>query len=228
MRARFGHPTYPPFVRHLRILALVAALIVGSIVLAFVGLFFWWRSYQQSPTYSLALLVQAAQRGDPQETAKLMDDDEIIRNMVGRVSQQASERYGLALTTNVKQQLDQVVSSSAPALRQTIHNEVINEVKELGGTAEPMPFAVLLMAIRSLVTVTTEGEVAKAAVKIGNRTFELMMRRDGDRWKLIGINDERVTHRIVDNVMTQLPAIGEINSDSPLFKNPGKPRKRRR
>ena len=214
--------------RWARILALVAAVIVGVIVLAFVGLFFWWRSYQNSPGYSLALLVQAAQRNDTQELAKLMDDEEIARNMVGRVSQKTSDRYGLAMNTNVKQRLDQVVSSSAPALKQTIHNEVINEVKELGGDAEPKPLAVLLIMIRSLVTVTTEGDVAKAAVNMSNRTFEMMMRRDGDRWKVIGFNDERVVQRVVDGVMKELPAIGEVDANSPLFKNPGKPRKRRR
>jgi len=80
-----------------------------------------------------------------QELAKLMDDEEIVRNMVGRVSQKAGDRYGLALNTNVKQQLDQVVSSSAPALKQTVHNEVLNEIKALGGDGEPKPLAVLLM-----------------------------------------------------------------------------------
>lgn len=214
--------------RWARILALVAVFILVVIVLAVAGLFFWWRSYQTSPAYSLALLVQAAQRGDTQEMATLMDDEEIIRNMVGRVSQRTSDRYGLALNTNVKQQLDRVVSSSAPALKTTIHNEVINEVKELGGDAEPKPLAVLLVMIRSLVTVTTEGDVAKAAVNTSNRTFEMMMRRDGDHWKVIGFNDERVVQRVVDKVMKDLPAIGEVDANSPLFKNPGKPRKRRR
>jgi hypothetical protein len=214
--------------RWARILALVAVFILVVIVLAFAGLFFWWRSYQTSPSYSLALLVQAAQRGDTQETAKLMDDEEIIRNMIGRISQKTSDRYGLAMNTNVKQQLDRMVSTSAPALKQTIHNEVIHEVKELGGDAEPKPFAVLLIMIRSLVRISTEGDVAKAAVNMSNRTFEMMMRRDGDRWKVIGFNDERVVQRVVDNVMKGLPAIGEVEANSPLFKNPGKPRKRRR
>ncbi|MCA1578426.1 MAG: DUF2939 domain-containing protein [Acidobacteria bacterium] len=214
--------------RWARILALVGVFILVVIVLAFAGLFFWWRSYQKSPVYSLALLVQAAQRGDTQEMAKLIDDEEIMRNMVGRVSQKTSDRYGLAMNTNVKQQLDRVVSTSAPALKQTIHSEVINEVKELGGDGEPKPFPVLLLMIRSLVTVSTEGDIAKAAAKMSNRTFEMMMRRDGDRWRVIGLNDDRVVERVVDNVMKTLPAIGEVDANSPLFKNPGKPRKRRR
>jgi hypothetical protein len=214
--------------RWARILALVAVTILVLIVLAVAGLFFWWRSYQKSPGYSLALLVQAAQRGDTQELAKLMDDDELVRNMVGRVNQKVSDRYGLALNTTVKQQLDRVVSASAPALKQTIHNEVVNEIKELGGDSEPKPFAVILTMIRSRITVTSEGDVAKAAAIAGSRTFEVMMRRDGDRWKVIGLNDERVVQSVVDSVMKELPPIGAVDADSPLFKNPGKPRRRRR
>lgn len=214
--------------RWARILALVAVFILVVLVLAFVGLFFWWRSYQQSPGYSLALLVQAVQRGDTQEVATLMDDDEIVKNMVGRVSQKASERYGLALTTNVKQQMDQVVSTSAPRLKQTIHDEVITELKELGGDASPKPLAVILMMIRAQVAVTNEGDVAKALASLSNRTYEVMMRRDGDRWKVTGLNGERMVERVVDSVMKDLPAIGAVDANSPLFKNPGKPRKRRR
>ena len=214
--------------RWARILALVALSIVVVIVLAFVGLFFWWRNYQTSPGYSVALLVQAAQRGDTQELAKLMDDEEIVKNMAGRVNQKASERYGLALNTNVKQRLDQVVSSSAPRFKQMIHDEVLTEIKELGGDASPKPLAVVLLMVRSRINVTTEGEVAKAAATLSNRAYELMMRRDGDRWKVIGFNGERMVQRVVDNVMKELPAIGEIDANSPLFKNPGKPRKRRR
>jgi len=120
------------------------------------------------------------------------------------------------------------VSSSAPALKQTIHNEVLTEIKELGGDAEPKPLAVLLLMIRSRVTVSTEGDVAKAAATLSNRAYEVMMRRDGDRWKVIGFNGERMVQRVVDNVMKNLPAIGEVDANSPLFKNPGKPRKRRR
>ena len=210
------------------ILALVAATILGIIILAIAGLFIWVRNYQKSPDYSLALLVQAAQRKDTQELAKLMDDEEIVRNMVGRINQKTSERYGLALNTSVKQQLDQVVSASAPRFKQTIHDEVLTEIKELGGSADPKSLAELLVMIRSRVTVTTEGDIAKASAILSNRAYEVMMRRDGDRWKVIGFNGERMVQRVVDSVMKELPPIGAIDANNPLFKNPGKPRKRRR
>jgi hypothetical protein len=132
------------------------------------------------------------------------------------------------MTTNVKQQMDQVVSSSAPRLKQTIHDEVITEIKELGGDASEKPLPVILMMIRSRVTVTTEGDIAKAAANLSNRAYEVMMRRDGDRWKIIGFNGERMVQRVVDSVMKDLPAIGAVDANSPLFKNPRKPRKRRR
>ena len=54
------------------------------------------------------------------------------------------------------------------------------------------------------------------------------MRRDADRWKVTGYNDDVVVQRIVDSVMKDLPPVGALDSTNPLFKIPGKPRKRRR
>ena len=72
--------------RWLRVLALLAIVVVVVIGLVVAGGFFWWRHYQSTPAYSLTLLVDAAQRGDVEELAKRIDDEEVARNMVGAVS----------------------------------------------------------------------------------------------------------------------------------------------
>jgi hypothetical protein len=80
--------------RWARILALVALFIAGVIILAAAGGYFWWRNYQSTPVYSLALLMDAAQRGETDEMAPLLDREEIARNMMAKVSQKAVNRYG--------------------------------------------------------------------------------------------------------------------------------------
>jgi hypothetical protein len=81
--------------------------------------------------------------------------------------------------------------------------------------------------VPSLVTITTEGDIAKAASAVAQKTFELTMRRDADRWKVTSFNDEAVVQRVVDSVMKELPAIGSVDSVDPMLKNLGKPRKKR-
>jgi hypothetical protein len=77
-----------------------------------------------------------------------------------------------------------------------------------------------------LVTVTTEGDTAKVKAPLSDRTIELTMQRDADRWKVTDFKDDVVVQRIVDNVMKELPAIGSIDSNSPLFKKPQRRRPR--
>ncbi|HEY3581952.1 MAG TPA: hypothetical protein VGK82_15460 [Pyrinomonadaceae bacterium] len=214
--------------RWLRILAILALVVVACIVVVALAGFFSWRRFQASPEYSLALLVDAAQHNNADELANLIDDDEIIRNMVGRVSQKTTERFGLAMPAATKQAVDQVVSSSSPQLKQAIHNEVSNELKTLAASSEPKPFFVLLLTVSSLVKVTTEGDSARATASVNNRNVELMMRRDADRWKLVGVNDDALVQRVVDGVMKDLPPVGGFDANSPLLKNLGRPRKRNR
>ena len=216
--------------RWLRILALLAIVLVVVIGLAAVGGFFWWRHYQSTPAYSLTLLVDAAQRGDVEELAKRIDDEEIARNMATLVSKKASARYGLAMSAATQQKIDQAMPALLPRVKQTIHDEVTNEIKNFVAASppNPKPFIVLLVTVPSLVKITTEGDIAKAVSAVTHSSLELTMRRDADRWKVTGFNNDAVVQRIVDSVMKELPAIGSVDSVDPLLKNLGKPRKKKR
>lgn len=214
--------------RWLRILALLAIVVVVVIGLAAVGGFFWWRHYQSTPAYSLTLLVDAAQRGDVEELAKRIDDEEVARNMAAAVSKKASARYGLAMSSATQQKIDQAMPSLLPRLKQTIHDEVAKEIKNFAAASEPKPFVFLLITVPSLVKITTEGDNAKAAAAISSRNVEFTMRRDAERWKVTGYNDDVVVQRVVDSVMKELPAIGAFDSADSLFKNPGKRRRKRK
>jgi hypothetical protein len=114
-----------------------------------------------------------------------------------------------------------------PRLKQTIHEEVSKEIKNFASVTEPKPFLLLLITVPSLVKITTEGDIAKAAAAVSNRNFELTMRREANRWKVTGFHDDAVVQRVVDSVMKELPAIGSVDSIDPMLKNLGKPRKKR-
>jgi rRNA maturation endonuclease Nob1 len=177
----------------------------------------------------LSLLIDAAQRNDLAEFQQRIDDDEIAKNMVASVSQKAAGRYGFALNSSVQGQIDATVPSLLPRLKQTIHDEVVNEIKEFASKSSPKPFIFLVVAVPSLMTVTTEGDTAKATAKLSDRTIELALRRDAERWKVTDFKDDVVVQRVVDNVMKELPAVGGVDSSSPLLKQStrGKPRRRR-
>jgi len=210
-----------------RILALFMGVVLVVILAAIVGGFFGWRYYQSTPAYTLTLMIDAAQRNDLAEFQKRIDDDEIAKNMLASVSQKAAGRYGFALTSSIQQRIDTVMPNLLPGLKQTIHDEVVKEIKEFASKSEPRPFIFLVVTVPSLMKVTKDGDTAKATAALKDRTIELTMRRDADRWKVIDFKDDVVVQRVVDSVMKDLPPIGSIDANSPLLKKSARGKRRR-
>jgi hypothetical protein len=207
--------------RWTRVLGVLFALVlVGLGVVAIAG-FFAWRYYRSTPAYSLSLIIDAAQRGDVAEFQKRLDDEAIAKNMAGAVSQKAAARYGIALSNNVKQQIDSRMPTLLQEIKPAIHEEVAKQITAFASKSKPRPFLFLVLAVPSLMTITTEDETAKATAMLNDRRFELAMRRSDDGWKVTDYKDDVVVQRVVDRVMAQLPAIGKLDAQLPLVK-PGK------
>jgi len=211
-----------------RVLAVFAVLVLLLVVVAAAGGFFWWRYYQTTPAYSLTLLIDAAQRDDVAEFEKRIDNEAIAKNMVESVSQKAADRYGFALSGPIKERIDTVMPSLLPRLQQTVHDEVVKEIKAFASKSEQKPFIFLVVAVPSLLTVTTEGDTATARAPMSDRTIELTMKRDAERWKVTEFKDDVVVQRIVDSVMKELPAIGITESNSPFLKKIARGKRGRR
>lgn len=206
-----------------KVLGIMVTLLVVAVAGVAVGGFFLWRHYQATPSYALSLMIDAAQRGDTAEFEKRLDDEELARNMAAVVTEKAAARYGIALSDKVKQQIDGAMPSLMQQVKPAIHNEVANRIKEFASSSEPKPFIFLLMAVSSVMTITTDGDSAKASASLNERRFELAMKRGAEGWKVTDFKDDAVVQRIVDNVMKQLPAIGAaLEPNSPILK----PRKR--
>ena len=175
----------------------------------------------------MTLLVDAAQRNDVAAFEKLVNDDEVAKNMVASVSQKAADRYGLALNSSIQQRIDAAVPALLPQLKQTIHAEVVKELQVIAANSEPRPFILLVVTVPRLMTVTTQGDTANVKAPLRERTIELSMKRDAEQWKVTEIKDDLLVQRVVDNVMKELPAIGSIDPNSPLLKKSQRKRPRR-
>lgn len=210
-----------------RVLAILALLVLIGVVGVGVGGFLWWRHYQSTPTYAVTLLVDAAQRNDVAGFEKLINDDEVATNMVKSVSQKAADRYGLALNSSIQQKIDATVPSLLPQLKQTIHAEVVKELRLVAATSEPRPFILLVVTVPRLMTVTTQGDAATVKAPVPERTIELTMKREAEQWKVTEVKDDVLVQRVVDNVMKELPAIGSIDPNSPLLKKSQRKKSRR-
>ena len=210
-----------------KVLGILAAFCVAIVVIVGIALFFWWRHYQKTPAYSLALIVDAAQRDDMVAFRNQLDDEQIARNLVASVREKASSRYGLALSDSLQKKIDDLLPALWPQFKDRVHTEVAKEVKEFSSRAKSKPFVVVALAISSLVTIAMDGDNARVTTPLADRPVEVALRRNGDRWKVVDFKDDVLVQRVVDSMMKDLPPIGALDLKIPLRKSP-KPKRRNR
>ena len=207
-----------------RVLTIFGFVVLSVVVVAALGGFLLLRRYQSTPTYALALIFDAAQRNDVDEFKKRIDNEEITRNMIASVSQKAAARYGYAINSSIQQQIDSSISSPPPHIKQAVQDEFFRAMKAFAAAPHQQPFISLIGAVQKFMTVTTEGNSAKATGKMAGHNLELALRHDADGWKVIDVKDELIVQRVVDIVMKELPPIGNIDANSPLLKKPQRKR----
>lgn len=210
-----------------KVLAVLAGFCIVLVLVVGAALFFWWRHYQTTPAYALALVVDAAQRDDVPAFRSGFDEEQISRNLVVKVREKASARYGVTISDSLQRSIDSLLASLLPQMTDRVHAELATEIKQLSSRWEAKPFLFVALGISSLMNITTEGDRARAIAPVGERTIEVSLRRDGDRWKIIDFKDDVLVQRVVDGIMKDLPAIGTIDLKIPLLKSQ-KPRRRNR
>ena len=191
-----------------KVLAVLAILLMAGVVFIAAAAFFGWRYYQGTPSYSVALILDAAERNDMPELEKFIDDEAISQNLLKTVSEKAAGRYGTALSVTLQSQIDKLLPSLMPSVRQIVRDEVAKEVKDFASKSDPKPFLFVALAVPSFVTVKTSGDTAQATAPVQDRTVEFTLKRNSDRWKIVEVKDDTLTQKVVDGVVKELPAIG--------------------
>jgi hypothetical protein len=180
-----------------RVLGFIAVVLVVVIIGAAVGGYFWWRHYQSQPAYSLALLVDAAQRNDGAEIDRLLDMDKITTDFVAQVK--ARVPGSSLLPAQVEQTL-------TPKLKPTVRDELIKEVKRLTERAKGKPFPLVALAIPYFVDIKQDGNAATAEMKLQDQQIKLTMQPDAaGRWQTVAIQDDKLAELIADSVKKNLP-----------------------
>ena len=192
-----------------KVLGMVAIVLAVLVLGAIVGGYLWWRNYRTKPAYSLALLVDAAQRNDAKVIDEIIDTDKIVENFIPQVTEKALGRYAAALTAPLSKQVETLVPKLLPDIKDKVREEVTNRVKEIGKRAEGKPFVLIALGVPYYVGIKEEGETARASATLEGRPVELTMQRSGsERWKVVAVNDEELATRMVDNIAKNLPAVG--------------------
>jgi hypothetical protein len=172
---------------------------VGGLV---AGGFFWWRHYQSSPAYSLALLVDATQRNDQQAVDKILDTDKIATDFVSQIRARVP---GSAIWGS---QIDLTKMSSSAKVKETLHDQLVKELQRLTDVAADKPFVLIALAVPRFAEIKQENNVAHAMVNLKDEPIQLTMVQTGDRWRVTAVQDERLARLLAQAMVNSLPMNG--------------------
>jgi hypothetical protein len=193
--------------RLLLIVALALLLLGGGVA---GGVYLWWRHYQNSPAYSLALLVDAAQRNDSATIDSLFDNDKVTEDFVAQVRQHAAGSVASAIGSVLPTQTDSALTSLTPKLKQTVHEEFVKELQRLSAPAAGKPFILVALAITRFADIKDANNVAHAAVNIKDEHLQLTMQPSSTpgRWRITAVQDDKLATVIAESIKRSITSSG--------------------
>lgn len=191
----------------LLILAVVVLLIAGGLG---AGGFFWWRNFQKGPAYSLAVMVDAVQRNDTATFDKMIDPDKISTDFVAQVREKTAESLAASLWST---QADAASATVSAKIKETLHEQLLAEVRELTEVAKGKPLFIVALGIPYFADIKQENNTASATVNIKGEVIQLTMQADDNRWRIVAVKDEKLARMIAEAVAKSLPANGSQMQD---------------
>jgi len=173
------------------------------------GAFLWWNGYKKSPEYSLALLVDAAQRDDVRTVEQLIDGDAVAQALAPQVAEKLAGTVpaggDMAATRG---RIAAAMPQLLPRVREGVRDEVARGVKSAAeGVGGRLPFFALALGMKRYADVTEEGDAAAVTLNaVEGRPLALSMRRDGDRWKVTAITDEALAASMAARIAPAISA----------------------
>jgi hypothetical protein len=188
---------------------LLVLILLGGVALG-AGGFLYWRSFQSTPVYSLALLADAAQRGDTATFNELVDTDKISDNFVPQVTEKLNAKFGGLIPPVIKAVADKLIPQFLPGVKTQVREQLNQKVKDAGADSKDYPFALLALGLKWKTTVTEKGDTATAILTVKDQPLELTLQRAADdRWKIVGAKDDALADKIAEQVFKKLPALAK-------------------
>lgn len=188
-----------------RILGIIAIVLVVVIIGLAAGGYFWWRNYQSSPAYTLAVLADAAQRKDTATIDGILDTEKITDDFVTQVRQRTA---GSVLNSLWSSQVESALPSVTPKLKETVHDEIVKELERLTAPAAGKPLFLVALVIGRFADIKQENNTANAQLNIRDEQLRLTMQSDAGRWRITAVQDDKLAKQISDDVMRDLPSKG--------------------
>lgn len=190
-----------------QIFVIAGTVTLTLIVVACICGLIYYQGLKSTPQYSLALLVDAAKRNDTNEVDTLVIIDAIVDDFMPQVTGKAIELYGRGLPPQVLQKVAMLAQPLLPAVRDRARAELPRVIRERTAKYGDVPFFAMVLGANKYLEVSITGDSAIVNSKLQNRPLAMTMRRNGDRWQIVGIKDEKLATDIAQKVGQEIIAV---------------------
>jgi hypothetical protein len=187
----------------------VSLILAGLLIIGAAAGVLWWQHYKTTPAYSLALVVDAAQRNDGAAFDRLIDMEKVVDNLMPQVAQTATGGLASDFAGGLRTQLQSLAPGVMASVKQTIKEEVRKRINELAGSSGTQLFFLTALAMPFKANINERNGTAKAVINSGHDQVELSMERiDGSHWRIISLRDDGLAARVANNILKDLPGSG--------------------
>ncbi|HYJ88909.1 MAG TPA: hypothetical protein VEW46_22785 [Pyrinomonadaceae bacterium] len=170
-------------------------LVIGSL-----AAFVWWQYHKTTPGYSLAILVDAAQRNDTAAFDDVFDVNQVAQSFASQVA----ETKGINLPGWLGG-LQSVSPRITETIKPIVREGVRRRIHDLGVQSDGKPFVLTALGILMKSSIIIEGNRATATITLREQTLKLRLERTDRHWKVVSVIDDALAARIIADVANELP-----------------------
>lgn len=186
-----------------RAIKIAGILLLSILLVGGVGGFIYYQSLKSTPQYSLALIVDAAKRDDKATVNELIDIDAVVDDFMPQIIKKAVELYGRGMPDAVVQKVAQIAAPVMPAVKERAKAQIALVIRDRTEQFGDVPFFTMVLGADRYLDVEILGDTATVKSKT-SRPFVLIMRKSGERWKVVGIRDEQLATDIARSIGQQI------------------------
>jgi hypothetical protein len=201
--------------RRRKVLLITGGILTALMIIGGTAGYFYWQNLRRTPQYSLALLIDAARRNDQKTIDQVVDTNAVVDDFLPQVTNKAIELYGRGLPPQSIARVAQVAAPVMPAVKERAREELPGMIREKSEKFASIPFWAMAMGAGQYLDVRIEGDIAYVKSLIPERQLEVIMRRNGERWQIVGIKDDELATKIAQKVGQNIIAIankGGVNA----------------
>ncbi len=175
------------------------------LISAAIGGFAWWHHFTTTPTYSLALLVDAAHRDDAQAFDRVFDTDQVVQTFLADLALRSESGLLGNLPNPFRDKLKSPPPSVVNYLKTGMREAVRRRINELDESMRNAPFIVTAAALYFKTSSRLDGDKATISISRNDQSLELGMVRNGDSWRVVSAKDDALAARMIANMAKDLP-----------------------